>query len=255
MNPRSANPCVMHPRLARLLVRLYPRAWRERYGAEFLALLEGGHGGVRASARASARTAVRTTVRAAANVVWAALGERVFPTVGGNMEQSRFQSWCIRAPWAMFSFGPVLFLAAAYALACLILWSGWKVFLPGADTPFIPVDGPAIIYFQAGRLLYFSAPVLIGWGIALIAGRLRVNAVWPTVGWILIALIGGTVQVHTSRPALPGAAGHVSIGFNLGASSVQAIPDGLLHALVYLSLTVLPYVVWRLLNSRRTLSA
>ena len=40
----------MNPKLARLLVRLYPRAWRERYGAEFAALLETGRGGVRTSA-------------------------------------------------------------------------------------------------------------------------------------------------------------------------------------------------------------
>jgi hypothetical protein len=236
----------MNPRQVRLLVRLYPRAWRERYGAEFAALLEDG----RSSGRKSALKLARTT----ANVVWSALGERVFRAVGGNMEQSRFQSWCIRAPWAMFGLGPVLFLAAAYAVACLILWSGWKIFLPGSETPFVPVDGFAIVYFQVGRLLYFSAPVLIGWAIGLIAGRLRVNAAWPTVGWILIALIGGTVQVHTSRPAVPGGAGHVSIGFKLGASA-QAIPDGLLHALVYLSLTVLPYLVWRFLTARRALSA
>jgi len=142
---------------------------------------------------------------------------------------------------------------AAYAVACLILWSGWKMFLPGADTPFVPIDGFAIVYFQIGRLLYFTAPVLIGWAIALIAGRLKVNAAWPTVGWILIALIGGTVQVHTRRPAGPGGAGHVSIGFNLGASA-QSFPDGLTHALVILSLAVLPYLVWRLVSARRTLS-
>lgn len=240
------KPSAMPPRLARLLVRLYPRAWRERYGAEFAAMLEGPHGGVRASAL--------TLVRTSANVIWSALGERVFPTVGGPMEQSRFQSLCIRAPWAMFGLAPFVLLMAAYAVACLILWSGWKMFLPGAETPFVPIDGFAIVYFQIGRLLYFTAPVLIGWAIALIAGRLKVNAAWPTVSWILIALIGGTVQVHTSRPAVPGGAGHVSIGFNLGASG-QAIPDGLLHALVYLLLAVMPYLVWRLLNARRALSA
>jgi hypothetical protein len=128
------------------------------------------------------------------------------------------------------------------------------MFLPGAETPFVAVDGPAIIYFQIGRLLYFTAPILVGWAIGFIAGRLKVNATWPTIGWILIALIGGTVQVHTSRPAVSGGWGHVSIGFSLGASG-QAIPDGLLHALVYLSLTVLPYLAWRLLNARRALSA
>jgi hypothetical protein len=249
MNPGTTNPSAMSPRLACLLVRLYPRAWRERYGAEFVALLESGSGGLRTPDRASARTAVRT----AANVIWSALGERIFPTVGGNMEQSRFQSWCVRAPWAMFGLAPLVLLMAAYAVACLILWSGWKMFLPGAETPFVPIDGFAIVYFQAGRLLYFSAPILIGWAVALVAGRQRLKAFWPAVGCVVVALIGGTVQVHTSRPAGPGGAGHVSIGFNLG-TSVQAIPDELLHALVILSLTVLPYLLWRLLNNRRTLS-
>ena len=83
------------------------------------------------------------------------------------MEQSRFQSWCARAPWAMFGLAPFVLLMAAYAVACLILWSGWKMFLPGADTPFVPIDGFAIVYFQAGRLLYFTAPILIGWTIAI----------------------------------------------------------------------------------------
>ncbi len=227
----------MNPRLAHLLVSLYPLAWRRRYGAEFEALLQTGRGALRTSA----------------NVVWSALGERFFPARGGNVEQSRFHSWCVRAPWAMFGLAPFVLLMAAYAVACLILWSGWKVFLPGADTPFVPIDGFAIVYFQAGRLLYFSAPILIGWAVALAAGRQRLKAFWPAVGWLLIALIGGMVQVHTSRPAGPGA-GHVSIGFNLGSSG-QAIPDGLLHALVILSLTVLPYLVWRLLKARHTLSA
>lgn len=170
------------------------------------------------------------------------------------MEQSRFQSWCVRAPWAMFGLAPFVLLMVAYGVACVILWSGWKMFLPGADTPFVPIDGFAIFYFQAGRLLYFTAPILIGWAVALVAGRQRLKAFWPAVGWVLIALIGGTVQVHTSRPAVPAGAGHVSIGFNLGSSG-QAIPDRLLHALAILSLTVLPYLVWRLLNARRTLSA
>lgn len=228
----------MNPKLVRMLVRLYPSAWRDRYGAEFAAVLENGRGGL----------------PAAANVVWSALGERIFPTVGGHMEQTRFQSWCVRAPWAMFGLAPFALLMAAYAAACLILWSGWKMFLPGAETPFVPIDGFAIVYFQAGRLLYFSAPILIGWAIGLVAGRQRLKALWPAVGWILIALVGGMVQVHTSRPSTPGGAGHVSIGFNLGAP-VQAMSGGLVHALVILWLGVLPYLVWRLLSARRTLSA
>jgi hypothetical protein len=61
----------MNPRLAHLLMRLYPRPWRERYGAEFEALLQTGRGGLRTSA----------------DVVWSALREHIFPTRGGEMDQ------------------------------------------------------------------------------------------------------------------------------------------------------------------------
>jgi len=61
----------MNPKLARLLLRLYPRAWRDRYGEEFATLLESNPSGL--------GTAV--------NVVWSALQERIFPTQGGNMER------------------------------------------------------------------------------------------------------------------------------------------------------------------------
>jgi hypothetical protein len=219
----------MNPRLAHLLVCLYPRLWRQRYGAEFESLLQTGRGDLRASA----------------NVVWSALCERIFPTPGLKMEQSQFQSWCVRAPWAMFGLAPLFFLAGAWCVALLILWSGWKIFLPGADTPFVRIDGFAIFYFQVGRLLYLGAPILVGWGIGLIAARQRLKAVWPAVGLILIALIGGTAQVHASRTAVPGGVGHIRMDFALG-TSVHGIPDGLFHALVILSLAVLPYLIWRL---------
>jgi hypothetical protein len=163
-------------------------------------------------------------------------------------EQRQFQSWCVRAPWAMFGLAPVFFLAAAWFVALLILWSGWKMFLPGADTPFVgPIYGFANIYFQSGRLLYFGAPILIGWGVGLIAARQRLKALWPTVGVVLIALIGGTAQVHASRAAVLRGVGHISIGFTLG-SSVQDISNNLFHALVILSLSVLPWpwLLWRL---------
>ncbi len=61
----------MNRAAARLLTRIYPRAWRERYGAEFEALLEDGGNGFSTSA----------------NVIWAALCEHIFPTRGGNMDQ------------------------------------------------------------------------------------------------------------------------------------------------------------------------
>src|SRR5207248_3004071 len=97
------------------------------------------------------------------------------------------QSWCVRAPWAMFGLAPLCLLAGAYFVACVYLWFGWKIFLPGADTPFVsptgPIYGIANMYFQAGKFYYFSVPVLVGWAIGLIAAahdscanRIRVRA-------------------------------------------------------------------------------
>jgi hypothetical protein len=166
-------------------------------------------------------------------------------------EQPQFQSWCARAPWATFGLGPVFLLGLVWCAAMFLLWSGWQIFLPGVDTPFGSRPGThrifevANIYFQVDRLIYFGAPILVGWGIGLIAARQRFNALWPTVGLVLIALMGGTAQVHASRTAVPGGLGHIRIDFAFGRP-VQGIPDGLFHALVILSLTVLPYLVWRL---------
>jgi len=61
----------MNSKLSRLLVLLYPRPWRDRYGAEFDEFLQSGAGDWRVSF----------------NVLFAAVAERILPTVGGKMSQ------------------------------------------------------------------------------------------------------------------------------------------------------------------------
>ncbi len=155
------------------------------------------------------------------------------------IERRQFQSFSAKAPWAAFGLAPLLFLAAAYFFACLILWSGWEIFLPGASTPFVQLNGLSVLYFGTGKFLYFAAPVLIGWAIALIAARQRLKAVWPAVGCILLACFGGMAQVHTTHPVTPDVVGHISMNLVLDSSA-------LVHSLIIVSLTVLPYLVWRL---------
>jgi hypothetical protein len=190
----------MNRMLARALVRLYPRKWRERYGAEFAAMLEDRPGGV----------------GAVFDVMGSALGERAFPTMGGKMaETSRWVDWSKQAPWALFGAVPLVVLAAAYFVALMILWSGWRIFLPAARTPFVPIDGWAIAYFGIGRLLYFFAPMLVGLGVAWAATRARVKPVWPLLGMALIAWVDGMAQVHTRWPTA-GASGRVWMTLELG---------------------------------------
>jgi hypothetical protein len=62
----------MNSRLARSLTRMYPRMWRDRYGEEYGALLEMGQG----------------DLRTVANSIRSAFLEHIFPTQGGNMEQT-----------------------------------------------------------------------------------------------------------------------------------------------------------------------
>jgi uncharacterized protein (TIGR03435 family) len=60
----------MNPALARLLTRLYPRPWRERYGAEFEEFLQTGPSGFGPSM----------------NIVWSALCEHIAPTRTSNVD-------------------------------------------------------------------------------------------------------------------------------------------------------------------------
>jgi hypothetical protein len=201
--------------LARGLVRLYPRGWRERYEAEFVALLESEPDGA----------------GMVLDVVCSALGEWVAPTEVSMAGESRLGMICMRAPWAAFGVAPVVVLAAAYAVAGFILWSGWQMFLPGAAGPFVKVQGIAGAYFFVGRNLYVWGPVLVGWVVAWMAARLRVKAWWPLAGLLLVALLGAAVQVRVSRPSLsePGHVGMVLASVNP------------MYALVVLALTVVPY--------------
>jgi len=165
------------------------------------------------------------------------------------IEQRHFQSWCARAPWAAFGLASLLFLAAAYFIACFILWSGWKLFLPGADTPFgapIPIYSFQNIYFQIGRFIYFTSPVLVGWVIGLVAARQRSSMAWPALSLFLIAWMGATAQIQASRPAVAGGFGHISMNFFRLGSSGQNVSEAIFHTLIIFTVALLPHMIWRL---------
>ena len=151
-----------------------------------------------------------------------------------------FRSVAARAPWAVLGLGPLLCLTGAWALSLTILVTGWAMFLPQARTPFVgQLHGVAIAWFGMGRELYFTAPVLIGWGAAIVAARQRLRVAWAVVGWALLAWCAATAQVHAERIAQMSSGTPVWMVFG-GASTAN-----LTHALVVFLLIVTPYVVWR----------
>jgi hypothetical protein len=76
----------MNRLLARVLTRLYPRGWRERYGAEFEAHLVDGEGGL----------------GPCVNVVWSAMKERMVSTRGEKMEQRVYSFGGVMKQWSAF---------------------------------------------------------------------------------------------------------------------------------------------------------
>lgn len=172
---------------------------------------------------------------------------RVDDLARSMIERPELRSWTARIPWAVLGAGPVLGLVAGWGVALLILWSGWMWFLGGSlggwQTPFVPVHGFAAAYFGVGRMFYFTAPLLAGWGMTLLAGRQRIQAVWP--------VILGSVAV-----ALPGATGAVDVRLGTGDVGIRFFPPGLQfadaagRALLLFALVVLPYLVWRWRSSR-----
>ena len=160
---------------------------------------------------------------------------------GAMIERPELQSWSRRAPWAVFGLGPILSLGILYFVACSILWSGWRIFLPGSETPFVRLGGSAVLYFGAGRLLYYSAPILIGWGFAVVAARQRLRVMWPILSMLLLAWIGCVTRVRAIGPVVPGDVGRVSMRFGVGPS----VEETLFYAAVMLSIMAAPYLVWR----------
>ena len=99
----------MSPTLARMLLSVYPRRWRARYGEELLLLLQEGDGGI------------RTCV----DVVCSALREHVFPIPGGRMNNLTLSFRVVaRKPSALLPL-------AMSVLALIIILVGPRIFGDG----------------------------------------------------------------------------------------------------------------------------
>jgi len=162
------------------------------------------------------------------------------------------RAWSARAPWAVFSVGPVALLGGLYLVACILLWTGWQIFLPGAKTPFVPIHGVAVIYFGVGRMLYWGGPVLVGWALGLVAARQRSSVAWLAAGLALLAFIGGAAQVSAFGPVAPGVPGHVHLWLTWGATPEETMGRLGSAGAIY-CFAALPYVIWKW--KRRPVSA
>ncbi len=138
------------------------------------------------------------------------------------------QSWSARAPWATFGLGPLLLLVVVS-----LIWPSIR-FLRSSDWLWVRYSG----------WLYLGAPVLIGWGVAVLAARQRSGAFWPLCSLASLAVLVSTAHVF------------VSPSWSIGRLSMRFILERPFHyvsfsffeAAAILALTALPYLGWQLLR-------
>ena len=208
----------MNASLARMLTRLYPRAWRGRYGAEFAAFLEAEQGGV----------------RALANVIWSALGERMVPTRGGEMDVE-INSFVHagdgrqRRPYSV-SVRSCFWLAPTSLPVCICGLSGR--FFRWSDTSLgvrctRPTVGIAAISFFSRNCDYLARLCWLVSGGDFAAHRWQLAD--PSL--ILHALRGGTAQIQASRTAVPNGRTDAAALSSLYGPSVMVLPRQTLFVL------------------------
>ena len=165
------------------------------------------------------------------------------------IKQRQFQSWSARAPWVVFGLGWLPVMSAAYLVAGVYLWCGWKMFIPGADTPFGQnpgnIYGLSNIYFQAGKFYYELLPILVAWSAVVIAIRQRTRLLWPAIASALIAWMGATAQIEASRTLVPGSA-HIDMQFFLLGPADSLRMFRLMYGVAIFAIGLVPFFLWRI---------
>lgn len=156
----------MNSRLAHLLTRLYPRAWRERYGDEFEAFLEDTQGDLRSSF----------------NVTRGAVREHISPTRGGTMHRDpRTFGAMVRRPSA--------FLPLAMSLIALSVVLG-SIAIFGVVRE--PDEGACAHIWQL--LMAGQLPVLAFFAVKWLPRAPR--AAWPVLGLQAMAALASIAPVY-----------------------------------------------------------
>jgi len=152
----------MRASVARMLVRLYPERWRERYGEEFEVLLAAGRG----------------NFETAVNVVIAAMREHILPRYGGEMSAE------------LISFGtvtrkPTAWVPLSMSLVALSLVLGAVARNGG---PIHEADEGAIAHMWQ-ILMALQLPVLLWFAVTWLRRA-------PRAAWKVMALQAGAVLAN-----------------------------------------------------------
>jgi hypothetical protein len=184
----------------------------------------------------------------AERAAWARLGseEELAQSV---LAQPALCSTAARFPVLVFGGAPILFWLASLALS---------VFVPLMIDPYLPKPAPNWFLGLIGALFLLDVrvlPVMLGIVLLMVSARQRIKLLWPIIGAAIVAVLGGTTNVHLTLAAIPDAS---SVGIDtallpmffrhskvLGKPDVLALAGGLVRAALMLAVAAMLSVTWR----------
>jgi len=157
-----------------------------------------------------------------------------------TLAREELKSWTARWPWALYGVMPPVILVATVALTLyLVVAISRVVTLFAGEFSLVPAWAAAATNVLSLFLMYVS-PMLLGAAIGYIAIRRRSSWLWPVLGIVLVAILGGLSIIGIDL----GEAGHLSRLY-VGTSFIPPFPDKLATAIrISLNLLVVltPYV-------------
>jgi hypothetical protein len=184
---------LLHAGVAPTHVRRYLRELSEHYADLVDEELEAGRSPEGAKAAARTRLGADETLAAA------------------MLAEPSLRSWTGRAPWATLVIGPFLLLVLAWILGCVgvILLVGhpadasrlppWLAWWP---VEWLPRERAARLATALLDLVQAGGPLLIVSWVALHSARQRSRLIWPSLGCVIVALVGSSLFWTANWPAI-----------------------------------------------------
>lgn len=124
--------------------------------------------------------------------------------------RSEFRAWTARAPATAYVLAPPLALCLGVALTmCAVVLMVNLLRPENSGAAGLPAWTPPLVDGVVD-VVNAALAVLIGWGLALGAVRNRASALWPLLGFVVLAAAGAALQVHVTLP-LAGRPGEVEL--------------------------------------------
>jgi hypothetical protein len=171
------------------------------------------------------------------------------------MLQSDTRSWSARAPALAYAAAPPVAFILVAGLVVAVLPAVAQLF-PSSTAghallpPWFAGLAAAIQWFDTMLL-----PILAGWCLALGATERRARWLWPALGLVALAIIGGALELDIVVPTVPGSgSGEIGFGFAF-APPFDDTASAAARIAVNLAATLLPFLAWQRLRQIGTADA